>query len=454
LLLASVSVAEKNAADQKAAEQKVAEQKVAEQKVAEQKAAEQKVAEQKEARQKEPEEKKPEEKRREKRNFEEREPDWSDPIWSDPIWSQRVSFLEAHAKRSGNGRPEPDRRTVAERIADDELKARMCMEPFERALGDQPSMGRLAPRGVDDARQRLSSVIDEQIKRINKIREELACIAELDADEAPARMAFETGAEGDRQRRYVLSRDRLLNRTVDTFLKVRKNSNDGSLEPVDIHPDDAIDPDDPINVDNKDNADEPPGSGPVQDFGPVDRCDPRDLCNGQTGPVDVVRVDSTTSAVNGPPPAPSQHPQVACDAGCILRNEASLPVSQHGAHRENQEESDISPGDPCVADASSNGPPEPGDIVPGDSTTPDLGGPPLARGYDQEVSCDGDCILRNKANSPVSRHEEHRENEEVVGIGPGEPCVADVSSTGPPEPDDTVPRDSTTSDVDGRPPPS
>ena len=48
------------------------------------------------------------------------------------------------------------------------------------------------------------------------------------------RLAFETGTEGDRQRRYVLSYERLVNRRIDTFLKVRKASASGELDLIEL----------------------------------------------------------------------------------------------------------------------------------------------------------------------------------------------------------------------------
>jgi hypothetical protein len=384
LLLASLSVAEKNEADYKEAKQKWAEQEK---------------AEQKESGQKEPEQK-----RRD---------------WNLPIWNESDYYMPRGRKRSGNGRPEPEPRTVAEVIADTDEKARAWWEPFQRGLEEQPSMGRLAPRDVEVARQRLSAEIERKIKRIETIREELERIAELDAEEAPARLAFETGAEGDRQRRYVLSRDRLLNRTVDTFLKVRKNSNDGSLEHVEIDPDDAIDPDDPMNVDNQDNADEPPGSDPVQGIGPVDRCDAGVF--EQAGEEGEQPEEFTTPDFGGPSPVQNSQQEASCDTESILRNEANSPVVYSGEHREHgerQEEVDIDPGEPDVADASSNGPPEHGTIVPGDSTTPDDSRSPSARSPDRKASCDAGPILRNEANAP--------------GTQGGEPTEHRANAAGPP----------------------
>jgi hypothetical protein len=426
LLLASLSVAEKNEADYKEAKQKCAEREK---------------ADQGEAGQEEPEPKKRD--------------------WNHPIWNESNYYIPPGRKRSGNGQPEPPPLTVAEKIARMSEAVTAWWEPFRRRLGEQPSIGRLAPRDVEVARQRLSAQIEGKITRIETIREELERIAELDAEEAPARLAFETGAEGDRQRRYVLSRDRLLNRTVDTFLKVRKNSNDGSLEHLEINPDDAIDPDDPMNVDNQDNADEPPGSDPVQDIGPGDPCDTDAPCDGpadadvfEQAEDDTERQEQfTTVDLHASSPAQGSEQEASCDSERILRNEANSPVSHNGEHREHEEGVDLGTGDPCAAGDSANGPSEAGDIVRRDSTTSDASEPPPARSHDQPAVCDTERILRNEANSPVSHHGEHREkHHEAGGIGPGNPCVAHVLLIGPSGAGDVVPGDSISCDLGGPPP--
>ena len=56
-------------------------------------------------------------------------------------------------------------------------------------------------------------------------------IADADLAEAPTRLAFETGAEGDRHRRYVLANERVLNRRFSLFLEARKRSEAGACRP-------------------------------------------------------------------------------------------------------------------------------------------------------------------------------------------------------------------------------
>ena len=105
---------------------------------------------------------------------------------------------------------------------------RLC-EPFQQALARMP-LEKLAPENAVQARQRLSAVVEEELGRIGRLRARLQQIADADLAEAPVRLAFETGTEGDRQRRYVLSFERLINRRIDTFLKVRKASGSGELD--------------------------------------------------------------------------------------------------------------------------------------------------------------------------------------------------------------------------------
>jgi hypothetical protein len=109
---------------------------------------------------------------------------------------------------------------------------RLC-EPFQQALARMP-LDKLAPENEAQARQRLTAVVEQELGRIGRIRARLQKIADADLAEAPARLAFETGTEGDRQRRYVLSYERMVNRRVDTFLKVRKASGSGELDLIEL----------------------------------------------------------------------------------------------------------------------------------------------------------------------------------------------------------------------------
>jgi hypothetical protein len=103
---------------------------------------------------------------------------------------------------------------------------------FEHRLAELP-LATLAPEGVSQARQWLTGVIEGQLKRVNEIRAELAQIAAADAAEAPARLSYEIGPEGDKHRRYILSNERLVNRTVNDFCKARNMSESGVFDCVD-----------------------------------------------------------------------------------------------------------------------------------------------------------------------------------------------------------------------------
>ena len=109
---------------------------------------------------------------------------------------------------------------------------RLC-EPFQQALAGMP-LEKLAPANQEEARQRLLEVVDQELGRIGRFREMLQTIADADLAEAPVRLALETGTEGDRGRRYILSYERLVNRRIDTFLKVRKASGSGELDFVEL----------------------------------------------------------------------------------------------------------------------------------------------------------------------------------------------------------------------------
>ena len=97
---------------------------------------------------------------------------------------------------------------------------RLC-EPFQQTLARMP-LDKLAPESEEEARQRLLEVVDQELDRIGQLRAMLQKIADADLAEAPVRLAFETGTDGDRGRRYILSYERLVNRRIETFLQVRK----------------------------------------------------------------------------------------------------------------------------------------------------------------------------------------------------------------------------------------
>ena len=110
--------------------------------------------------------------------------------------------------------------------------AKQC-EPFARRLAELP-MAKLAPRDEEQARAKLTAIIDQEVCRLRYVRQTLQAIADADAAEAPGRLAFEIGPEGDRHRRYGLSAERLVIKRFNDFLKTRRMSADGTFDTVDV----------------------------------------------------------------------------------------------------------------------------------------------------------------------------------------------------------------------------
>ena len=75
-------------------------------------------------------------------------------------------------------------------------------------------------------------MIEGEIKRVREIRAELVEIAAADAAEAPARLTYEIGAEGEKHRRYLVTNERLVSKTVNDFFKARNMSESGVLNSV------------------------------------------------------------------------------------------------------------------------------------------------------------------------------------------------------------------------------
>ena len=110
--------------------------------------------------------------------------------------------------------------------------AEQC-EPFARRLAELP-LARLAPTDEQRARATIGEIIEKQVERIHEMRRRLRDIADADAAEAPARMAFEIGPEGDRHRRYELSHERMVARRVDQFINIRIKGASGAFDPADV----------------------------------------------------------------------------------------------------------------------------------------------------------------------------------------------------------------------------
>jgi hypothetical protein len=68
------------------------------------------------------------------------------------------------------------------------------------------------------------------VARLNLILARNQEIADADAAEAPARLAFDASPDGDKLRRYALASARLFNQTLTTFLRIRKGLATDSAE--------------------------------------------------------------------------------------------------------------------------------------------------------------------------------------------------------------------------------
>jgi hypothetical protein len=94
------------------------------------------------------------------------------------------------------------------------------------------NLDRLVPDNAALARQRLAEVISQMIARLESIQAMLTRVADADAATAAARLEVDLSHEGDLQHRYIVARDRALVRSIDTFYKLRKGDNDGTVEKI------------------------------------------------------------------------------------------------------------------------------------------------------------------------------------------------------------------------------
>ena len=113
---------------------------------------------------------------------------------------------------------------------------------FTLRMAELP-LARMAPSDDVQARQWLTAVIERETERIRQIRAMLQKVADADAAEAPARLAIESGPEGENDRRYLLSSKRVLNQSIGKFLTTRNMSERGAFDYIDLDPIDPIDPD-------------------------------------------------------------------------------------------------------------------------------------------------------------------------------------------------------------------
>jgi hypothetical protein len=193
--------------------------------------------------------------------------------------------------------------------------------PWARALAKRP-LDRLMPENVAEARRWLTVAIDDEVNRLTQIRAHRQQFADLDWAEAPARLAFETGTEGNRLRRYDLSRDRELIRAIGKFVEVRKASIAGTFNLLDYDLDELREFDEPKNLNDGSHA------APSGDLG--------DSRNAQAEVAGVVRdqnvADPRPDLATGADgsemlAAPILESAKSCDDEQILRNEPNSFVS-------------------------------------------------------------------------------------------------------------------------------
>jgi hypothetical protein len=171
------------------------------------------------------------------------------------IRDQALAAAEAKAELEANGPPPgreqrqakltKDRKNLAPTPAYDEYEALQAhvtrparvLAELAGSRPQQTTIGhamlpfqRLNPPSVAEARRRLVLVIDEQIARLERLHAEHVEVAHADAADAAARLALQLGPDGDRQRDHILNRDRLLNQTIQMFLKLRIATDAGTLD--------------------------------------------------------------------------------------------------------------------------------------------------------------------------------------------------------------------------------
>jgi hypothetical protein len=187
--------------------------------------------------------------------------------------------------------------------------AQQC-EPFARRLAELP-LARLAPRDEQQARESLSSIIHQEMGRLQETLSVLQAIADADQAEAPARLAFEIGVEGDRYRRYELTNERLALHSYDRFLRTRNFVVTGRFDLIDVDLQNLI------------------GSVVPQVEAP-DGIESADVASGaptvasvERGTVESDAVLSTVDDCRTIAPSPEQ--KTTCDDDRILRNGAIMP---------------------------------------------------------------------------------------------------------------------------------
>jgi hypothetical protein len=107
---------------------------------------------------------------------------------------------------------------------------------FFRELEKRP-LARLKPKSADEAREELRRLVEQERERLLLLRAENERLAADAATRAVDRLAFDLSPEGEKIRRYALSTARLVNQTLNTFIRVRDGlvaeaETDSSAAPV------------------------------------------------------------------------------------------------------------------------------------------------------------------------------------------------------------------------------
>jgi hypothetical protein len=208
------------------------------------------------------------------------------------------------------------------------MAAKQC-EPFARRLAELP-LARLAPADEEQARENLNLIIDQERRRLEEILSALRAIADADQADAPARLAFETGPEGERYRRYEMTNERLALQSFDRFLRTRNFVVTGRFDQIDVDLQDlirstppqveALTGREPAIVANGDRT-MTMGSDDLRNQASELASGPLSVssCTNGRGQADV----PVTADLNGDLSAPSLYQKTSCGDRHFLRNEAS-----------------------------------------------------------------------------------------------------------------------------------
>ena len=156
---------------------------------------------------------------------------------------ERAEINRQNSKKSTGPSSDEGKRNSKYNAVTHGLMARTVLLPGEDpaalAVRQQHLVDSFQPRNAverdeEQARGRLTAIIDQEVCRLRHVRETLQAIADVDAAEAPGRLAFETGPEGDRYRRYGHAAERLVIKRFGDFLKTRGMTMEGGFDAADV----------------------------------------------------------------------------------------------------------------------------------------------------------------------------------------------------------------------------